>query len=169
MESLMNHASHRSKSYFRLKHQTVLAIVFSAVFVSTVELAKAQPASLAPWKPHLMPPDIWLDSATRPTAQTTPVSNSPALRTPRHDPSLIFISADEPVVLEGFPPLPRHADFSPSDKLRSMFEKYRSTPPARAPIATTQSAAPSDESSSSEKSKHWNELDSNETKKAIHF
>jgi hypothetical protein len=133
----VENASSQIKFSFFSKLPAVLAITLAASSVALSEMAEAQPSNLAPWEQHhFLPPDImW-----KPLPITyASVSRTQVSRASRPDPTLSFISADEPFVQAGFPPLPRRADLSSSNNPRSASNMGHYTP-ARAPITATQSA-----------------------------
>ncbi|MDR3612746.1 MAG: hypothetical protein P4L53_04215 [Candidatus Obscuribacterales bacterium] len=114
----MRHVCNRSPKFRSSNHSAKLAICSVTVAFISNGVANAQPSDSPPRaKHHFLPPDLIMlgpgESAL--SAGYAPVSKTPVSRTVKRDPTLSFISADEPIVQAGFPPLPRRADMPGSD------------------------------------------------------
>jgi hypothetical protein len=102
----MRHGCSQSPIFRTSNHSAKLAICFVTVAFVSNGVANAQSSDSAPWAKHdFLPPDII--RFTIKSAQS--VAYVPVRRAVKSDPTLSFISADEPVVQAGFPPLPRHS------------------------------------------------------------
>ena len=104
-----------------LQSQKITVTLFVASLVSTSAMS-AQTLNKKPWQTHFMPPDlcrfsieskfkssnfeeplVFSNKVTVFSTGNTSINGKP-------DPTLHFISADEPFVLPGAPPLPRSID-----------------------------------------------------------